>query len=561
MILDSEVKHVERQEELLRRHWRSATETFVEFPRAAVERPIAERIEYIAEQYAERPALQSHDATLTFAELNRSANRLAHAVNARLGDGNEPVVLLFERSAMAIVAMFGMLKARKIYVALDPQSPADRLNSFIADSQARLILTNRRNLALAEELVRQASPNDFPQILTVEEVGSEAMDGNLNLPISPDDYASIIYTSGSTGQPKGAIQSQRSILHFAMMRANQYRICPQDRQGQFFSYSYSGMFSSVFPMLLSGALLIPIELETIGIRNLADWIVQNEVTILHLTPQVHRQFFDGLPNRDPNRFPRVRILAIGGGLLRAQDVTGWLAHLSLDCVISYSLASTEALAVTRFFIDSKTPLPFDTLPVGYPEPDKGVRLMDDAGRVVGSGEVGEIVVRSYYLIPGYWRKPELTATFFKPDPEGSDARLFFTGDLARERADGLIEMVGRKDFQIKIRGFTIQPGEVEMALYDLGGIKETVVVAAASEDGNPRLAAYIVTKSQPSPTVNELRARLKAKLPESSVPSTFVFLDALPHTVNGKIDRAALPKPGSARPNLAQPYAAACDAL
>jgi len=545
------------QQAMLQRHWKNVVDTFVEFPRAALERSIVERFEQVVDKHADHIAVKAKDATLTYAALNQQANRLARAVNARLGNENEPVALLFERGSTAIAAMFGMLKAGKIYVALDPIYPLERLKSFLTDSQCRLILTNHRNL----ELAKQLAPNSQSEILAIEEINTNINDDNLNLALSSDTYASIIYTSGSTGQPKGGIQNHRQILHHTMTLTNHYRICPPDRQPQFFSYSYSVILSSIYPMLLNGAMLIPSELDAVGIGKLAEWLIENQVTILHLPPQVYRQFFESLPNPDSNRMPRLRVIAVGGGTITSQDVFLWLSHLSPDCVISHSLATTEAIGTARFFIDHDTPLPFETIPVGYPEPDKEILLIDEIGLPVDSGRVGEIVVKSRYLTPGYWHKPDLTDALFKQDPKGSDQRLYFSGDLGRWRPDGLLELVGRKDFQVKIRGYTVQIGEVEMALYDLGSIKEAVVVALPDEKGNQRLVAYLVSKSKPEPAVGELRAQLKEKLPSHAIPAIFVYLDSLPRTPNSKVDRQALPSPTTARPRLAQAYVPATNEL
>ncbi len=554
-------ERVQQQQAMLRRHWGNVTGAFVEFPREALERSIVERFEYIAERHADRVAVKAKEATLTYASLNGRANRLARAVNARLGDANEPVALLFERGSAAIAAMFGILKAGKIYVALDPTYPFERIKLFLADSECRLILTNEHNLELARRLASQITTTNQPDVLSIEEISQSLRDDNLNLVLSPDSYASLIYTSGSTGQPKGAIQDHRQILHHTMTLTNHYRICPEDRQPQFFSYSYSVILSSVYPTLLNGAMLIPSELDAVGIANLADWLVENRVTLLHLLPQVYRQFFASLPAPDPNRMPQLRLIAVGGGTLTAQDIALWLSHLSPDCVISHSLATTEVIGTARLMMDHDTPLTFEIVPVGYPEPDKEILLVDENGLPVELSSVGEIVVKCRYMTPGYWRKPDLTGALFKPDPDGSDKRLYYSGDMGRWRQDGALEMVGRKDFQVKIRGFTVQIGEVEMALYDLGSIKEAVVIAVPDDKGNQRLAAYLVSKIKPEQTVGELRAGLKERLPRHAIPATFVYLDALPRTPNGKVDRTALAHPTSLRPHLAQPYVPAQDDL
>jgi acyl carrier protein len=190
------------------------------------------------------------------------------------------------------------------------------------------------------------------------------------------------------------------------------------------------------------------------------------------------------------------------------------------------------------------------VPVGYAVKDTEVLLLDDDGNQAGVNEVGEIAVRSRYLSPGYWRKPDLTQAAFSSNTNGGDLRVYRTGDLGRMMSDGCLVHLGRKDFQVKIRGHRIELAEIEMALFSLGAIKETVVVAREDRPGDKRLVAYLVARSNPAPTVSAVRRALVEKLPDHMIPSAFVFLDALPQTTTGKVDRKALPPPSRKRPEL-----------
>jgi acyl carrier protein len=208
----------------------------------------------------------------------------------------------------------------------------------------------------------------------------------------------------------------------------------------------------------------------------------------------------------------------------------------------------------KFFMDKETPITGGVVPVGYAVEDNEVLLLDEAGHAVGFNHIGEIAVKSRYIAPAYWRRPDLTTATFLPDPEGGNARTYRTGDLGLMLPDGCLLHLGRKDFQVKIRGHRIELAEVEMALLDRGDIKEAVVVAREDHPGDLRLVAYLVPVSHPAPTVSDLRCLLQAKLPDYMIPAAFVMLDALPLTPNGKVDRHALPAPGSARPSLASPF-------
>lgn len=210
----------------------------------------------------------------------------------------------------------------------------------------------------------------------------------------------------------------------------------------------------------------------------------------------------------------------------------------------------------KFFIDHGTLITGSIVPVGYAVEDNEVLLLDEAGQDVGFNRVGEIAVRRRYIAPGYWRRPDLTATTFLPDRAGGDARIYRTGDLGLMLPDGCLLHLGRKDFQVKIRGHRVEVVEVETALLDRGDIKEAVVVAREDRPGDQRLVAYQVLASHPGPTVGELRGFLRAKVPDYMIPTAFVMLDALPMTLTGKVDRRALPAPGRARLGLASPFAA-----
>jgi acyl-coenzyme A synthetase/AMP-(fatty) acid ligase len=210
----------------------------------------------------------------------------------------------------------------------------------------------------------------------------------------------------------------------------------------------------------------------------------------------------------------------------------------------------------KFFIDQGTSIMGSIVPVGYAVEDNEVLLLDEAGHDVGFNRVGEIAVRSRYIAPGYWCRPDLTDTTFLPDPAGGDARIYRTGDLGLMLSDGCSLHLGRKDFQVKIRGHRVEVAEVETALLDRGDIKEAVVVAREDRPGDQRLVAYLVPAGHLGPTVGELRGFLRAKVPDYMIPTAFVVIDALPMTLTGKVDRRALPAPGRARPGLASPFAA-----
>src|SRR3990172_6913022 len=207
-------------------------------------------------------------------------------------------------------------------------------------------------------------------------------------------------------------------------------------------------------------------------------------------------------------------------------------------------------------MDKASEIGISTLPVGYAVEDKEVILLDDSGCELGFGQVGEIDIKSAYLSPGYWRKPELTLAKFLSDPKGGDQKIYLTGDLGRMAPDGCLFHLGRKDFQVKVRGYRVEVSEIEMALLEHAAIKEVAVASREVQSGDRRLVAYFVPTGQPAAGVREVRNFLKDRLPDYMIPSAFVMLRALPLTPNGKVDRLALPEPGKSRPELETPFVA-----
>jgi acyl carrier protein len=226
------------------------------------------------------------------------------------------------------------------------------------------------------------------------------------------------------------------------------------------------------------------------------------------------------------------------------------------CILVNGLSSTETGYLRLYGIDHDTAISDDQVPVGYACDDKEILLLDDEGKEVCANEVGEIVVRSRYLSPGYWRNADLTEVKFKPDPEGGDNRLYYTGDLGLMRADGCLIHKGRKDFRVKVRGYGVDLMEVENTLRSYPSVKDAVVMVRANESGEVRLLGYVTAGGHESPTVTELRRFLLEHLPDYMVPAAFVSLDVIPMTPNGKVDRRSLPVPDDSRPELDAPFMA-----
>jgi amino acid adenylation domain-containing protein len=522
------------------------TGTFVKFPKEDVEKSLPERFEKIVQMYPDRLAVKMGEQSVTYSELNAMANCIARVVVTEGGASSDPIGLLLEKGAPLMAAMLGVLKAGKFFVLLDPFFPKARIAAILEDSQARLLLTDQQNVALARE-----AAGEHRRVIDLESMDFPIAIENLRLQISPNALAYIIYTSGSTGQPKGVVQNHRNLLHRVRLYTNAYQICSADR----LSLLPTGTSNAVthgFTALLTGASLFPYDARRQGSTALASWLVDEKISFCWISSPLFRNLAATLTGRE--RFPDLRLIQLTSETAFRTDVDLYKKYFSRDCLLSCGLSSSETGLIRSCLMNHDTEISGNEAPLGYAVEDKDVTLLDEAGNEVGFNQVGEIVVRSRYLSLGYWRQPDLTQAKFKPDPHGGDMRRYFTGDLGLMLPDGCLVYKGRKDFRVKIRGYGVEIAEVEKFLRDHPAISGAVVVARPNEFGEARLIAYFTSNDRPGPGTSELRIFLKQTLPEYMIPSSFVLLETLPLTASGKVDRQSLPGPDSSRPELDTPY-------
>ncbi len=523
---------------------------------AALECPVATAFERAAALHAGSIAVRTDTGATTYAALNRAANRVAHAILAQRGPGEEPIAFMADGWPAALVCLLGILKAGKAYVALDPALPSSRLHAICADVQPGLILTTTRCQPMAEQLA--ARPH---ACLNVEARDAALPDHDPALAIPPSSLAAIYFTSGSTGLPKGVCYDQRGLLHRigTTILSNETR--PGDRQALHFQCDRTWSATVIFSTLLAGATLYPIDVAALGTPGMAEWAAREAITVFPITCSLLRQWMDALPDADDRRYPAMRLVLAGSEPLLRRDVEQFRRHFPAYCVLSHSLATSESGRIAFVRMRRESPLPEDRVAAGNADLDKEILIVGEDGRWAARGETGEIAVRSRYMMRGYWRKPKLTAAVMRPDPDGSDKRVYFTGDVGRIRPDGQLEVLGRRDLQAKVRGYRVQPAEIEMHLLNIATISEAVVVALTEPGGETRLAAYLVAQGGTPPSVGEMRAALAQTLPDYMMPAAFTFLPTLPRTPAGKVDRQALPRPSPGRPALEAAYVAPRDAL
>jgi amino acid adenylation domain-containing protein len=522
-------------------------DAFVRFDKSEIEQSIPERFEQQVQRHGDRTAIRSARESLSYAALNHASNRVARAILSRRDDRNEPVALLLEHGISAVVAILGILKAGKAYVTLDPSYPESRLAYILDDSQAGLVVTSGSCIPLATELT-----GDAAGLLKLDEIDPGESGDDLARSISPEALAYILYTSGSTGRPKGVVQSHRNLLHAIMKYTNVLGIGANDRVTLIPSCSTSAAVSDIFGALLNGASLHPFDVRQQGTAEIAGWLVREGLTLYHSVPSLFRHFARDLEGED--RFA-LRLVKLGGEPTYRSDLELFRRSFPSDCTLYVALGATEIHNIRHFFIGTGTDFVGEVLPVGHEFEDTEVLILDDSGASVDPGETGEIAVKSAYLSPGYWRRPDLTASAFTAVEGSASERVYRTGDLGRMHPDGCLEVVGRKDFQVKIRGFRVELGEIESVLRQQPAVDEAVVVAREHGAGDKQLVAYYVASSASAKDA-ELRERLRKRLPDYMIPSIFVQLDSLPLTPNGKLDRLALPAPDLNGPEALRDFVA-----
>jgi amino acid adenylation domain-containing protein len=518
---------------------------FVFFTEAETRQDVARRFEQQAARTPERLAVQDRGRAWSYDALNRRVNRLAHGLLALSGRPEEPVALLLEHGAPAILGMLGVWKAGRLYVPIDPRSPPERIRLLLTESQATAIVVGNTTKSLLDGVPHCLG------IINVDTLEDGLSEANLQLTIPPDALGAVYYTSGSTGGPKGVIFTHRLFLRYARDRINVNHISAEDRVSLVFSYAFIASLSDILCALLTGATVIPYDIPTGGLALLGDWLEEQRITCYHCVPTTFRNFMGCIaPER---RFSSIRLVTLTGETIRAEDVRLFKARFADHCLLRFSMGLTEAGGVAARMVVDKRVEPGDgPVPVGYAMDGLELLIVDENGQRLGPEEVGEIVLRGHYLSPGYWRRPDLTRAAFRDDPDGSGARMYYTGDLGSLASDGCLTHRGRKDLQVKIRGQRVELSEVEAALLRSPGIREAVAaVAPDGASGGDRIVAYVVPTESPAPTVSRIRAALAAALPEYMIPTSFVFLDALPLlAASGKVDRRALPGPPAVRPPL-----------
>jgi amino acid adenylation domain-containing protein len=527
-----------------------STTDFIRFSHSDLDQSIPERFEQQVQRYPDKLAVITRSDSVSYAELNRSASRLATLIQSLLADSEAPVAIFLDQGIPQITAIMAVLKAGRIYVPLDPSDSQLRIDFMLQDSGAALILTDVNNYRAASEYElpdRKIFNTGRQEVLECEQSG---------VPVNSGSTAYIYYTSGSTGKPKGVYDSHRNVLHNVMRYTNNLRISASDGLTLLQSCTFSGSVSNIFCSLLNGATLFPVDLRKEGIEGLASLLLQETVTIYHSVPAVFRQLMARAQG-----FPGLRAIRLEGDQCSMIDVRIFQRNFDSGCILVNGLGATETGIVRTFTIHPDTTFSAAVVPVGYACEDMETLLYDEAGAEVPVGETGEIMIRSRYLASGYWRNPDLTKAMFRPCPVDPEYRVYRTGDIGRMRTDGCLEHLGRRDFQVKLMGRWVAITEMEQALMQIEGVSEAVVSLHHDADGS-RLVAYLVPLSPGSPpSASVIGQALANQMPGSVLPSAYVMLDTLPLGDSGKVNRGALPPPPEIRSESDRPFVAPGNAI
>ncbi|MGC5016345.1 amino acid adenylation domain-containing protein [Streptosporangium sp. DT93] len=501
------------------------------------------------------PAVICDGTPTSYAELNREANLLARRLRD-LGVGREtPVGILVDRSARLPMAILGVLKAGGVYVPLDPAYPPDRIAFILADSGARVLVTQERLAALLSEAGVRI-PDQAVLLDTPSPAPDTGADGDLPDVPDPASLAYVVYTSGSTGRPKGAMIEHRSLAVYARDVVDRLGLGAGDRFLQFASPSFDVLVEELFPTWLAGgAVVIPTQHIISGEVDLADLVERDRLTVMELPTAYWHEWTRELDRLSRELPSCLRLVIIGGERVLPDRLAMW-RRLNVPLMHVYGLTETT-VSSTFFRLDPADPVwDWPNLPIGTALPLADLRILDDRLRPVPVGGTGELYIGGISLARGYLARPGLTAQRFVADPDPGQAgrRLYRTGDLVRQRPDGNLEFISRVDTQIKIRGFRVEPMEIESTLSRHPQIAESVVVMYEPVPGDRRLAAYVVPRPGAKAAIAELRRFLEHELPAYMVPSAFVELEALPLNANGKVDRDRLPTPEGMLPESEEEY-------
>lgn len=416
---------------------------FIPFPKAEIEQSIPQRFETQVTRFATSPAVKIGESVLSYNALNEYANRIAQKLIEGFRPQDTPVIILMDQGIPFIAATLGTLKARRFYAPLDVGATKADLVELVRSLKPAVILTDNEHKTLG----RQIQPTGV-ELIDVETLDTTSSAENPNLLIASESLAYVYFTSGSTGKRKGVMDTHRNVLHNVMRYTNSLKLCHEDRLSLLHPAHFSACVSSQFGALLNGACIFPHPVTPETIQPLPQWLNQQSITVYHSVPQVFQYALD-----ETTRSSSLRIIRLEGDVVHIEHLRLFKAHAPAACTLVNGLGTTETGLCTQFFFDHNSELPESTIPIGYPVEDMSVRVIDDSSNEVTDNSVGEFVIQSEFLSPGYWQDSEATRKAFSQHPEHDKLRRWKTGDLGSIQTSGCIHHLGR----LNDKGNKVQP--------------------------------------------------------------------------------------------------------
>lgn len=495
-------------------------------------------------------AIEWRDRQISYGDLDELASRIAAWLISSGAQPRDLIAVAVDNSFFAIPVLLGIWKAAGVFVPMDANNPDSRLSAMVSAVHPAWAITDGR----ASDVLARVWPDGHGRMLKLDsdalpEALAAEMLGQRAAALTPDQLSYIAFTSGSTGKPKAIAGRTKGLSHFIEWEARTFGVGERCRISQFAHPAFDVFFRDVLlPLSVGGTICIPDSRETLldGFR-LRDWIEQRRVEIIHCVPSLFRTLLRA--DLRAGMFQHLRLVLLAGEALAPANVRKWQGIFGERIELVNLYGATETTMVKFFHRIRREDGERKTIPIGKPMEGARAIIVDEQERVCPLNAVGEIYIRTPFRTLGYYQDPEATARVFIRNPFSEDPSdiVYRTGDLGRLRPDGLFEFVGRADSQVKIRGVRLELGEIESVLRACGGILDAAVIAA-EEEHDVRLIAYVVAAQEPDWAA--LRDQLLTSLPVNFVPASFVRLDALPRTANGKVDRRALPLPERERSGL-----------
>jgi amino acid adenylation domain-containing protein len=521
-------------------------------PPGFTERPILDLLTEAAEAAPGAIALVGVGESLSYAELMHRIGRIADHIAALVPE-DEAVTTLLPNSPTGFAAILACLAAGRVCIVPDPGQPPGRIAAMLGDARPGAVLLPDAG-ADSFDVPARIRRLRIAKALTTRPLAARRR------VLDPDEPALVHYTSGSTGRPKGVVISSRAALRRALVYIEAWHIGPADRFLSTTQPSSNSGFCANLAALCVGARVLTHSLAAEGITSLFDLGRREGLTVLHAMPSVVRLLFGARGVHAV--LSQLRVLNSSGESLVRSDIAAWRGLLPPGCHIAHGYASNEAMIGATWFVPPRYAGDDARLPAGFPLPDQDYALLDEAGRPVAAGEVGELVLRSRHVACGEWEDGGCVPGRFAPDPSRPGWRIFHTGDLMRFGADGMLRFVSRADRQIKINGVRIEPAEIEMVLRRTPGVRDAVVVARSGAEGIDLFAHVAAARARHAALRSLLRENIAKELPSAARSIRIAMLDRLPYLSSGKVDLNALGKPRARRAAPLSPVdeAGACDA-